>query len=381
MDLEINCSHPSYAERVIHPVGAESVHLTFAIIGLVGNGLVFIVFIRIPRLRMKTTNIFLFNLAIADFCSSVFMASRPYVFKLDPESLAWKEFVCRFFKSDFPLWTCVTASIYNLLLVTVDRYLCVVKPFLYRRYFTVTRIRLMVMLCWLFSAILETYCFYSTRVNDCGSCELYWPSQALQIVCTIATFLLTYLLPTLVMLFAYGNIVKTLKKREEALQNHHQPVAAGNLLRARRNIVRMLQVLVLLFGVLWAPNQLLFLYLSFPGTSVNLTQLGFSIILAVGFINCVVNPIVYSFKNPQFKKALLTVICCRLGPSIAPSELNVSDLILDGGGSRSAPSIKPSTGMVQIQPSHHEERDNIQDQIEPKTQPRNTDQTSDILQE
>ena len=387
MEPPVNCSYPHFTDRVIRPVGAESLHLTLAAIGILGNGLVFILFLRLPILRVNTTNIFLFNLAIADFCSSVFLAIRPYAFALNPENIVWNELVCRFFKSDFPLWTCVTASIYNLLLVTFDRYLCVVKPFIYRRYFTVPRIRLMVALCWIFSAILETFCFYSTRVNACGRCEIYWSSVTLQIVCAFGVFFTTYLFPTVVMLFVYGRIVKTLKEREEALKNHQQRAAAASLLRTRRNIVTMLQLLVLMFGLLWAPNQILFLVISFPGVTADIESIGYTILVAVGFLNCVVNPFVYAFKNPKFRKGFITVICCRRGHSISPSDFNGSggDDSLTVNSNKVTVSVVKQSATVASQNEFAGQLNHVrfEDQMEIQGRPLSvkTDRASDILEE
>lgn len=125
--IKYNCSRSDGDFEEVEKIVGIVVPIIFGIIvvvGLFGNALVVIVVLFNPQMR-STTNILIINLAIADLLFIVFcvpFTAWDYAFLFWPFGDIW----CRIVQ--YLIVVCALASIYTLVLMSLDRFLAVVHP-------------------------------------------------------------------------------------------------------------------------------------------------------------------------------------------------------------------------------------------------------------
>ena len=161
--LSTDSSHP-------YPI---SITIAFAIIGtfvslltVFGNILVLISFF-VDRQIRQPTNYFIFSLAVSDFL--IGFVSMPFLtLTIYKNKWVLGSFLCDIWLSlDY---TICLASIYTVLLITVDRFCSVKIPAKYRNWRTEKRIIFLVLLTWIIPAIIffastMGYPLYSKKPN------------------------------------------------------------------------------------------------------------------------------------------------------------------------------------------------------------------------
>ncbi len=100
---------------------------------------------------MRTaTNFFLLNLAIADLCVALFCVYQNLSLYLS-SNWAFGDLLCRMYHFIHAL--SYTASVYTLVVISVERYLAVVYPLLARRMLTINKLKITLIIVWLISAV------------------------------------------------------------------------------------------------------------------------------------------------------------------------------------------------------------------------------------
>lgn len=110
-----------------------------AFLTVAGNGWVIYLIVKIPRLHL-TPNWFLLNLLVSDFCVGIVNF---------PLGITCKFLVKCTPTFSFPVLNAfLNASVTSLCLMTLDRYLAVVRPFRYQGYMTKSRVLISIITSW-----------------------------------------------------------------------------------------------------------------------------------------------------------------------------------------------------------------------------------------
>lgn len=131
---ELECTTPE-EDNIIELIASTGVPILFSIIGivgLVGNALVVVVVMFNDQMR-NTSNILILNLAVSDLLFVVFcvpFTAVDYVTSVWPFGDAWCKTV------QYLIVVTVNASIFTLVLMSLDRYLAVVHPIASREWRT-----------------------------------------------------------------------------------------------------------------------------------------------------------------------------------------------------------------------------------------------------
>ncbi|XP_038059508.1 neuromedin-U receptor 2-like [Patiria miniata] len=276
------------------------------ILGIAGNGLVCVVIAKVPAMR-TLTNTFIFNQALVDFLASLSMIlqSNIHISSLSPNRvIAFLQ--CNVWETSLILWTFFTASTFNLVLLTSERYFAIVYPFRYLAYFSIRRATAMIVVVWLLAIGYKFHIvvYHQIEKGECVPATL--SKTALRVDGTI-TFLIEYLLPLIFMASCYIHIILQLKKASSIV--HAEPSTSqqgdnsmsGSLLRARRNTLKTLFIVFLTYTICWSPSQIAFFMYNF-GLDLNLQGAFFIIFVVLAQLNSCVNPVIYAFKYKQFQR-------------------------------------------------------------------------------
>ncbi|KAM4709299.1 cholecystokinin receptor type A [Discoglossus pictus] len=352
---------------------AEDMHHTVRILlyvlifflSVLGNSLVIVVLIRNQRMR-TVTNIFLLSLAVSDLMLCLFCMP----FTLIPNLL--KDFifgsaVCK--AATYFMGVSVSVSTFNLVAISLERYSAICKPLQSRVWQTKSHALKVIAATWFLSfTIMSPYPIYSTLIpftkveNKTGNmCRLQWPSDFTQQSWYVFLLLILFLIPGILMMVAYGlisvelyrgirfevnqkkycqertnsissapyengdgcYIQKTKRKKKLEMQQLstqssvkiervRSNSSAANLM-AKKRVIRMLIVIVILFFLCWTPVFSANAWRAFDTTSADIVLSGapISFIHLLSYTSACVNPIIYCFMNKRFRLGFLaTFTCC-----------------------------------------------------------------------
>lgn len=302
------------------------------ILDVCGNCLVIGAILRYRRLR-TITNYFIISLAISDLLIAAL--SMPFRIHHTLKRLVWDLGIkiCEFWV--FVDLLCSCASIANLSLISVDRFLALTFPLSYRGIMTKTRGIAAIAFVWVYSCVIASLSFTKWSQNaiviakiECRKSDKYYYIFAI----TAGFFLpLTILVINYSLVFRVAFIqakkvqfIKlTAMEFAESRENHSQTgdsrpsvASVGRMERKkRRSIIRELKatktlaIVIGTFIVCWLPFFIIMLTTQFYPTSLTSLHPSAQKFVAATFayvlplLNSAVNPIIYSSFNSDFRIA------------------------------------------------------------------------------
>ncbi|KAM3620460.1 uncharacterized protein V6R79_023819 [Siganus canaliculatus] len=314
------------------------VYLLIFLVGVVGNVLTCTVIAR-NKVMWTPTNYYLFSLAVSDLL--VLLLGMP----LELYEL-WQNYPFLFgqggcyFKT-FLFETVCLASILNVTALSVERYIAVVHPLRAKYVVTRTHAKRVILTVWGVSVLcalpntslhgikmLHTYCpspagNISVDVPDSAICTLVKPPWMYNLTIQVTTFLF-FILPMLTISALYMLIGLQLKreKMHQALeakstfgQDSFCNVRTQQLKARRRQVTKMLFVLVVVFAICWAPfhtDRLMWSFISdWTDSHLEIFQYVHIISGVFFYLSSAVNPILYNLMSTRFREMFKEVMCHR----------------------------------------------------------------------
>ena len=273
---------------------------------VVGNSLVILVIIR--NRSMKTPlNYLILNLAVADLTAGVFLAPS---LMLEPTTTyppgLTGEVLCRLFTSAYLGWAGFFSSVFSLLLVALDRYYAIMKPYSIRHRTTIKKLRIFIPACWIMGAI---FVFPELFVWEFDNrelvCRLNKQTLMIKVVYTYS-FLILAGFPVGIMLALYGRVIRRLWFEKHRANS----VALQAVRRSRMKITKTMLILSAIYVICQFPDSVRHvlevyfpIHVSFSSTSSNVFH-------CLVLLNSTINPLIYAFQFPNFKRELTKMFCC-----------------------------------------------------------------------
>lgn len=319
-------------------------------LGLLGNILVCIVF-GFLRSRKSQVNMFLFNQALVDLSTSVLLIiyGATYIHEArkdfrstvqpPPDELTYNnaggQFLCRFWWSRFFLFATFAISSYNLLLLSVERFIAVKRPLKYSNCFNTRNCLMLILVIWIFPPIMQyvpAIFQYTYEDNVCKQRQSWDHSD--QVIVGACIFVWEYLLPVSTMGYMYFVIANTLRKRKsevgvslnranaslcpaQASPDNRVTTNAGqstNLpprgTKSSRNTTSTLFILFAVYVLCWTPNQVTFLAYNLGG-DVQVSSKWYQATVIVAFLNTCINPCIYCMRLKKFQMGVKLLLTCK----------------------------------------------------------------------
>ncbi|XP_054461573.1 C3a anaphylatoxin chemotactic receptor-like isoform X2 [Anoplopoma fimbria] len=247
------------------------------VLGITGNSMV--IWVAGFKLKPKVTNVWLVNLAIADL---IFCFTRIFslIKKLLNNNWPFGTFVCKF--NGFFKYANMFCSVFLLAVISLDRALCIWKPFFTKQRRTLWAARLVAVLVWSAAIIFSTPYFIYRQVyvkNNITKCslEVKEDNSNTKLVLYVIRFLCGFLLPFTVILICY--ILAGIGIRRTRLSGKSRPL-------------RILASLVIAFFLCWAPYHCLLLVKMVDSNNA-VVKIWQPLATGVAFFNSCVNPLLY----------------------------------------------------------------------------------------
>ncbi|KAM7451149.1 hypothetical protein ABFA07_001213 [Porites harrisoni] len=282
--------------------------LIIVLMGLVGNTLVILV-IRLTKTMRPPMNMLLLNLAVADMVVAVFVAIQ---FVIEPTfehpSGTTGLWLCKFITGGTITWSAAAVSVGNLVAISIERYHAVVQPLASRSTLTKTRLKLIIVGCWLFGFFwnIPLFAVMSYRA-DLKSCGEQWPGQIFPIVYSFGWSVVAGITPISLMSYLYSRVVyKLWFVGTPALPFTSAKKASLSKKKATIAVITVSSI----YAICWVPVLVMYcLAQSLPNMMVLSDQHKVTILLAV--FNSSINPVVYSFTSARFRKHLVKLLRCK----------------------------------------------------------------------
>ena len=293
-----------------------------SVLAILGNTFTILVLVREKRLLKKSYNSFILCLAIADVLTAILLIASPGFALGDliplPTNPVLGEIFCQAIWSRMFLFQLVFFSIYITLLLTVERWVAVVKPSKYNVFFKGKRLIWHVLFCLIWSfALIGTDLFdvvYDPSSSSNDICKFNFISSGSTFRTSLSVFLIIMKLffPCLSMIGLYIHMI---------VKTNNSPVAsAESKAKLRGKMTRMIRIMTCILLICYSPNQIFFIFATAGKATIDSTLHHFTAIL--NFLAICVNPFIYALSNPnygrRYKKALLS-FCPqprRVGPAM-----------------------------------------------------------------
>ena len=125
------------------------------------------------------------------------------------------EFFCRLWATQILPWGLMVLSTYNLMAISVERYLAIVQPIWHMNNFTDSKTRVSVVFIWFFGVLYVGAIVIPTTGMVNRECRraVFWPSRTIAVVVGILQLCVTLVIPLITHGFCYSRIPATLRNR------------------------------------------------------------------------------------------------------------------------------------------------------------------------
>lgn len=201
------------------------------------------------------------------------------------------------FRLQVPYMFYTLVSILILALLAIERYLAILKPFIYKANVTNSLVRKIILAVLAFSAIVTAPGYFVFGGNTSDFCLSSKSDEALVVGYAATILVLSITLPGSVMILCYARVIVHVWFNTEENKATNKA-----LLKSRWKLTKLFMAATLIFIVSWSLSFGRLSSSSFRCSESFEVYEVISILLAL--LGSMANPIMYSFRCPRFRQAV-----------------------------------------------------------------------------
>jgi len=308
--------HPHWHNfKAIHPMWYFFLGMLYFCIGttaVCGNFIVLKIFSSFPALRTPA-NMLVMNLAFSDFCLMLALFPEMVYNFFMGGSWQFGETACQihaFLGSVFGY-----SQIFTLTVISWDRYNVIVKGFSGAP-LTFSKVSMILIINYIWSigwAVAPLVGFGGYGLDGIlGTCSYDYVTQTFTNQISILLLCITnYLVPLVIILWAYYGIVQAVFKHEDELRQQAKKMNVASLrsnadqqsASAEIRIAKVAIINVTLWTLAWTPFTVICM-LGTWGDVSKITPLVSSIPVIIAKTSCCYNPVIYAISHPKYRECL-----------------------------------------------------------------------------
>ncbi|KAM9850594.1 trace amine-associated receptor 1-like [Aulostomus maculatus] len=255
------------------------------------------------------TNLLLLSLAVSDFFVGLLLS----FYSLSSEG-CWilGDFMCAVFY--FLDYLVISASVGNMVLISIDRYLTICDPLHYHTKVSHKRVQTCICFCWICSllyliGVMKEMLVHPGKYNSCaGECVFHF-----SFIANVVDLILTLILPISVIVVLYMRIFVVAVSQARAMRSHFAAVTmrrSGTVTvqKSELKAARSVSVVVLVFLICLCPY---FCYI-LAGTDTLLDATSGFFVVYLFYFNSCLNPLIYAFFYPWFRKSVKLIVSLQI---------------------------------------------------------------------
>ncbi|KAM7394014.1 hypothetical protein PAMP_020843 [Pampus punctatissimus] len=288
-------------------------YMLFSFITVLTVALNLLVIISISHFRQlhSPTNLILLSLAISDLLVGLLVMPLVTVHFIETCWLLG-DLMCGL--SCIVNFTFTSASVGNMVLISIDRYVAICYPLHYPNKVTRSRVEVCVCLCWACSLfynglILKDHLRQPDRHNSCyGECLV-----VITYVSGTVDLLFTFIGPCTVIIVLYMRVFVVAVSQARVMQSHITAAVGGTVKvtakKSEQKAARTLGIVIIVFLLCFCP----YYYPSFAGQDISNSISSWVVIFTwLLFFNSCLNPLIYAFFYPWFRKSIKFIVTLKI---------------------------------------------------------------------
>lgn len=195
----------------------------------------------------------------------------------------------------------------HLVLVSIDRYCCVIYPLKYNMPRTPIITRCAIVIVWLISIFIAFIPLFTFLVPKIGFCGIQLNSRSFHIY-TLIAFILLFYLPLFILCVVYTRILWIVnihtQRREEILSLHRS--SSASVMRRNFRAITYMMILIGLFMAFWLPTMIQYIVL-FPTIHTGIDDRNILISKILRYIALAypaINPLIYAYFTPCIRSEI-----------------------------------------------------------------------------
>ncbi|XP_071762052.2 trace amine-associated receptor 13c-like [Centroberyx gerrardi] len=290
---------------------AMLLYILLSSISLLTVALNLLVIISISHFRQlhTPTNLLLLSLAVSDFLAGLLM---PVEILLVGSCWFLGDLMCAL--SFFAVFTIISASVGNMVLISVDRYVAICDPLCYPTKITQRRVKICVCLCWVCSAfysslIQKDFLGQPDRYNSCiGECVV-----VINNIAGAVELVLTFIVPITVIIVLYMRVFVVAVSQARAMRSHIVAVTLQRSVtvtakKSERKAARTLGIVIVVFLMCFCP----YYCVSLTAQDNMASASSETFVVSLVYVNSCLNPVIYAFFYPWFRKSIKLIVTLQI---------------------------------------------------------------------
>ncbi|CAG2208947.1 dopamine receptor 1-like [Mytilus edulis] len=279
----------------------------FIILAIVGNILVCVAVFTDRRLK-HLNNLLLVSLAIADLLVAILVMTFAVINDILDKWIFGATFCDIWISGDI---MCSTASILNLCVISLDRYIHIRDPFRYENWMNWKKIAAMISAVWIMScaiSFIPIHLEWHKNAEDRGKpLEENVCAMELNPVYSVVSSTISFYIPCIVMLAIYIQLYCYARRHVKSIKKTQTPQFGGgkNSSSQDHKAAVTLGIIVGVFLFCWLPFFIINLIAAFCKC---VPLILFKILTWLGYVNSCLNPIIYSIFNQEFRDAFRRIL-------------------------------------------------------------------------
>ena len=253
------------------------------------------------------TNLLLLSLAVSDFIVGLLM-----FFPIMLIDGCWflGDLMCTLYQ--YLDYTIASASVGNMVLISVDRYVAICHPLHYSSEITQKRVQMCVCLCWICSVIFQCLILKDImkqpgRDHSCiGECIFF-----INYIAGLVDLTFSFIVPISVIVVLYMRVFVVAVSQARAMRSHITAVTQSGKVTAKKSemkAARTLGVVVVLFLICLCP----YYCVALTGQDSLLNAASAAFVLWWYYFNSCLNPVVYAFCYPWLRKSIKLIVTFKI---------------------------------------------------------------------
>ncbi|XP_044222163.1 trace amine-associated receptor 6-like [Thunnus albacares] len=285
------------------------IYILLSFISLLTAALNLLVIISISHLRQlhTSTNLLLLSLAVSDFLVGLLVI--PVEILLTETCWILGDIMCALYY--FVPIIIISASVGNMVLISVDRYVAICDPLHYPTKVTKKIVIICICLCWICSVFYSIILLYDNlkqpgRYNSCyGECVVN--------ITGAVDLALGFIIPITVIIVLYMRVFVVAVSQARAMRSGIAAVSLQHsvkitVMKSEIKAARTLGVVIVVFLMCYSP----YYCVSLTGQDILVHSTTEAFMIFLMYFNSCLNPVIYAFFYPWFKKAIKLIVTLQI---------------------------------------------------------------------